>query len=251
MRPIWAQIVGVGLLLGAILSPGSGSAQTALPNWNGVWERVGGITFDPTLPRGVVDSPPYNAEYAARYRAILEGERIGKPFSDPSAQCLPPGMPRVMNMVYPLEVIVAPGKVTLIAEWMSQVRHIYTDGRPLPTDPEPTFNGYSIGRWQGGELLVETVGMRGDTVFNAAGAPHSESMVVRERFWQVDADTLKAEITVNDPKAFTKPWTVVKTYSRRPNWDLLEYVCEENNRNPVDENGVTGVILTSKTGGQK
>jgi hypothetical protein len=232
--------------LALLAAPSAGSAaaaRPALPNWNGVWERVGAITFDPTLKAGQIDSPPYKGDYAARWSAILAAERAGKPAADPSARCLPPGMPRVMNMVLPMEIIMIPGQVTVVAEWMGLVRRIYTDGRPHPADLDPTFNGHSTGRWSKGQLVVETVGLRGDTVFNAAGAPHSDAMTVKERYWQPAQNTLKIEITVDDPKAFTHPWTVLKTFTRRPGWEIQEYVCEENNRNPVDEHGLTGILL--------
>ena len=217
----------------------------AVAAFNGVWERVGIAGFDPTLKPGQVDQPPYNAEYAARYKQLIDGQKAGHIFSDPTANCVFAGMPRFMNLAIPMEIAVTPGRVFMMAEWNSEVRRIYTDGRGHPVDPDPTYNGHSTGRWENGQLHIDTVGLRGDTVFAATGAMHSEATTVQERLWLAGPDTLKDEITVLDPKAFTRPYVVTKTYRRQPDWEIQEYVCAENNRNQM-QNGVTGAELIPK-----
>lgn len=212
-------------------------------NWDGVWERVGGFSFDPTLPAGVLDKPPYNAEYAAKWQAVLAAEKAGHPKGDPTADCLPPGMPRMMNMVYPMDLTVTPRVTVVTPEWGEQSHRIYTDGRDHPKDLDPSYNGHAIGYWKGGMLFADTIGLRGDTRFNAAGAPHSDAIHLKERYWLAEPDTLKVEITVDDPKAFTHPWVVTKTYKRRPGWEIAEYVCNENNRNPIGADGATTILL--------
>ena len=230
---------GVRLLIAAVLLwpslevmaqvPGSKLKDgTEVPDIGGIWERIEGIRFNPTN-----QLPPYNAEYRRRYDLAMEARGRGERVADPTSQCLPQGMPRFMVASYPLEVLQTKGQVTFIAEWSSQVRRIFTDGRGHPPADEIdiTFNGHSIGRWEGQTLVVDTLGIRGDTSFDASPLTHSDQMTVSERIYLKDPKTLVAEITVTDPGAFTAPWKVVRTY-RRGGADarIMEYVCEENNR---------------------
>ena len=218
---------------------------TDLPDWNGVWERVGSITWEPTARPGVPENPPFTPEFAEKYRQTSQAAREGHPRADPTSTCLPPGMPRIMTMTYPMEILMTPGQVTIIAEWSSQVRRIFTDGRGHPPADEldPTFNGHSIGHWEGkgreAVLVIDTVGIRGDTGFDASGIEHSDQIHVTERMHLVPAvkgapDVIENEITVIDPKAFVHPWVVTKKYKRGgPDARIMEYVCEENNRDPL------------------
>src|SRR5262249_31480910 len=135
-------------------TPTDWMALAKLPDLTGVWEA-------PTVGRGgqgpAVAPPPVpqlTPAYAAKKR-----ELDARNFDDTdAANCLPTGMPAVMGHPYPYEFLLTPGKVTIVTEAYMQVRHIYTDGRPLPADPDPTFNGTSIGRWEGNTLVVETIG---------------------------------------------------------------------------------------------
>ena len=199
-----------------------------VPDMTGIWERIEGIRF---APAGQL--PPYNAEYRHRYDLAMEARNRGERVADPTSRCLPQGMPRFMVASYPLEILQTRGQVTIIAEWSSQVRRIFTDGRGHPPADEIdiTFNGHSIGRWEGQTLVVDTVGIRGDTSFDASPLTHSDQMTVSERIFLKDPKTLVAEITVTDPGAFTAPWKVVRSYRRGgPDARIMEYVCEENNR---------------------
>ena len=228
------------------------AAPASAQAWDGVWSPVENNMFDPS--GGRVDPnfgreyPPYKPEWEARYVATLQAAKAGKP-TDPTAACVPPGMPRMMASPYAQELIVKDRQVTLIKEYQSQVRRIYTDGRKLPPDPDATFNGYSIGHWEGDTLVVDTSHMRGDTMFDRTGAPHSDQIRVIERMRLKAPDLWEDAITVQDPVAFTKPWNVTRTYRRQPTWDVLEYVCEENNRNTPDAAGVN-TVSPRKTPGQ-
>ena len=229
------------------------SFPTGLGSWNPREVNV----FDPsavrqTLSPGGVTSfqpdasyerifPPYKPEYEARYAATLAKTARGIG-TDPTAGCVPPGVPRIMGTPYPLEFVIQPHRVLILFEAYSQRREIFTDGRGHPSELDPTYNGHSIGRWEGDTLVVHTVGLRGDTVFDVTGAPHSAAMSVTERLRRVDQDTLEDAITIEDPEAMTRPWTVVRTFAHRPDWTLTEYVCEENQRNPVLPDGTTGFI---------
>ena len=224
-------------------TPAGAQAPASPPDWTGIWTRVGSLNFDPTIPGAKPDNPPYTPTYAARFKGILESEAKGQPLNDRSAQCLPPGLVRMMNMVYPMEILQTRGQVTIVAEWMGQIRRIFTDGRPHPVDVDPTYNGHSIGHWEGQVLVVDTVGLHGGGILDDHGAPLGEALHVTERIWQADPDTLKDAFTIEDPGALTRPYTATKTFKRRGDIQIMEYVCEENNRNPVDANGVTGVKL--------
>ena len=208
----------------------------------GVWDRVGSINFDPTIPFDKPDQPPLTPKAAAQFQASLDSAAAGKPINDPHANCIPLGMPRMMNGVYLMEVLVAEEKVVVIGEEQSQVRRIWTDGRGFGDEIDPTYNGTSVGHWEGKVLVVETRGLHWDIPINQKGLMHSPNLTVSERLWLENADTLHDQITLTDPETFSKPWTVTKTYKRTRD-PLNEYVCEENNRNPVRADGVTGVVL--------
>jgi hypothetical protein len=213
--------------------------------WDGVWSPIENNMFDPS--RGQLNPnfarmyPPYKEEWEAKYVAVLEAARQGKPM-DPTSGCVPGGMPRIMGNPYPQEIVIQQKQVLIIKELQTQVRRIYTDGRKPPADPDPTYIGYSTGHWEGDTLVVETVGMRGDTVFDRTGAPHSDKMKVIERMRLRSPDVWEDQITIIDPVAFTKPWVVTRTYKRQPDWEILEYVCEENNRNPLNADGTNGFM---------
>jgi hypothetical protein len=177
-------------------------------------------------------------EYAARRDALRAQARE----DNETANCLPPGMPGIMNQPYPMEFLLTPGKLTIVIEAYTQVRHIYTDGRKLPEDPDEKFFGTSIGHWEGDTLVVETVGFSPLTQL-AAGIPHSDSMKILERFRLTDPDTMSIETTITDPKALTAPFTSSRTLKRHRNWTIAEYICEENNHNFVDDSGKAGIKL--------
>jgi hypothetical protein len=240
-------LVAFGLLL-----YGCGQPDSQLPDWSGVWMPVELNLFDPTAETVTGPTsdffgtprmfPPYNAEWEAKYVHEVELNASGFP-RDPTARCLPPGMPRIMSSPYPWEFVVERTRVTMLKEYMSQVRRIYIDGRGHPPDVDPSFNGHSIGHWEGDVLVIDTVGLRDDTPYDRTGAPHSDQLHVVERMRKIGPDLIENILYLEDPVAFTKPWTVRRTYKRMPGWEISEYVCEENNRNPVDENGNTTITL--------
>jgi hypothetical protein len=212
----------------------------------GLWDNPDGIGWTPGKQPGPGQGEPLTPEYQKIFDEHQKNAREGKPTGDITAACLPQGMPRIMTMTYPMEIIQNDQQVNIFAEWMEQTRRIYLDGRPHPPadELEPTFYGHSTGHWEGDVLVVETVGLRGDTNLEASGMPHSDQLVVRERIWLENDNLLKDEITLIDPKAYTKPWTVTKRYTRMDaGATLLPYVCLENQRNPVAADGSIGVVL--------
>jgi hypothetical protein len=240
------------------------AALAKLPDFTGVWEvglggggggarggaaaagAAAGARGAPPAARGAAPAargaapagPQLTPEYAVKRDAI---RALAKEDNE-SANCLPPGMPGIMTQPYPMEFLLTPGLVTIVIEAYSQVRHIYTDGRKLPDDPDEKFFGTSVGRWEGDTLVAETVGFSPLTQL-AAGIPHSDSMKILERFRLSDPDTMSIETTITDPKALTAPYVSSRTLKRHRNWTIAEYICEENNHNFVDESGKAGIKL--------
>lgn len=222
-----------------------------LPDFTGVWEvmmggppRTGNRGAAPSAPpraRAPRPRPALTPEYAAKAKA--EAAKTAAAESE-SANCLPPGLPGIMNQPYPMEFLLTPGQVTIVIEAYSQVRHIYTDGRALPADPDPSFYGTSVGHWEGDTLVAESVGF--EPVPRGLPFPTSDQMKVVERFHLSDPDTMTIETTIIDPKALTQPFDMgSRTLKRHRSWTIAEYVCEENNRNFVDSQGKAGINLTN------
>ncbi|HEY1240053.1 MAG TPA: hypothetical protein VGF16_05825 [Bryobacteraceae bacterium] len=150
---------------------------------------------------------------------------------DPEGFCLPPGVPRMMYTPYPAQIYQMADRILFIFEGGAHVwRLIWMDGRQHPADPNPTFLGDSIGHWEGDTLVVDTVGFNDRTWLDAAGHMHGEKLHVIEKFSRPDSDTLRLEAMIDDPDYYTKPWTVVTTSTWAPGQELLEYICQENNR---------------------
>jgi hypothetical protein len=237
-------------------TPADWAALGKLPDFTGVWEiPLGGAARGagrgapgaPAAPgraagrgRGMAPTPSLTPEFAAK--AQEQARAAAKAEDNPSANCLPPGMPGIMSQPYPIEILMTPGQVTIVVEAYTQVRHIYTDGRPMPEDPDPSFDGTSIGHWEGDTLVVETMGF--EPVPRGINFPYSEKMKIVERFKLADAETLNVETAILDPLALTQPFSMGnRVFKRHRSWTIAEYVCEENNRNFVDEKGKAGINL--------
>jgi len=182
--------------------------------------------------------------YTPKYDAMLKAYQANPPQDGPAANCVPPGMPGIMGQPYPMEFLFGPGKVTILIEAYEQIRHIYTDGRKHPADPDLTFNGDSIGHWEGDTLVVDSVGFTTDTPLSGGGSHHSDKMHIVERIRLVNPDLMEITTTVDDPEALQQPFTRVANFARHRDWTLAEYVCQQNNRNFVDASGKAGINLT-------
>jgi len=193
--------------------------------------------------RGAPQGPSLTPEAAARRKQLQSRGRE----DSQTANCVPPGMPGIMGQPYPMEFLLTPGQVTIVIEAYMQVRHIYTDGRALPDDPDLTFHGTSVGHWEGDALVVDTIGFSPLTEL-AGNVPHSGKMRIRERFTLTDPDTMSIETTITDPDVLTAPYTSTRVLRRHRSWTIAEYVCQENNRNFVDDKGKAGVILGNPSG---
>lgn len=148
-----------------------------------------------------------------------------------SRHALPPlGFSAIVHGRVYRKITQLPGLITILNERNSSFRQIFTDGRALPVDPNPTWNGYSVGKWDDDTLVVETNGFRGDLWLDRLGSPLTEGARVTERLRRVNFGRMEVEIAVNDPKAYTKPWTVKLNLFYVPDTDLLDYTCLENEK---------------------
>ncbi len=213
-----------------------------LPDWGGIWL----FTF-PRPAAGVRPAPPPPPPLKGKYKEGFEAWRAavkannGVVKTTASSYCSPPGMPGIMGIPqYPYEFLFTPGRVTINQEAWMQTRHIWTDGRPHPQDPEPGYFGDSIGHWEGDALVADTIAIK-DSVPLGMGASHSDKLHVTERIHlkKGEPDTLVDEITVEDPEALEHPYTTTSTFHRDRYGQLLEFECSENDRNPVDASGNT------------
>jgi len=165
----------------------------------------------------------------------LRNQRVARNNQDnPDAHCLPIGLMQLDTHPEPRKIIQSPGLIVILYEANAGVRQIFTDGRPLPgKDAEPWWYGYSTGKWAGDTLVVETTGFRDDVWLDVEGSPLTESGRMTERFRRVNYGNMEIEITVDDPKAYTKPWTVKVHHRIMLDTDLIEFVCQENEKDAV------------------
>ena len=238
--------IALGAAIGAILLSAVG-ASAAEPNIGGHWGRYPGrgVTPDPKLVAPRAGEPDLKAPYAAQYKELRDRQREadakGEPIANSGTECLPSGMPGMMGAIYPLEILPTPGQVTVIAEANSEVRRIYI-GEKLPKADElpPGYFGYSVGRWEGDTLVVETIGIK-DTV-RYRDIAHSDKMKITERIRLVSPDVLHDAVIIEDPDVLNKPYSFTFAYGRLKDYKMLEYVCE-NNREYIDDKGVARMRL--------
>lgn len=207
-----------------------------LPDWGGIW-------FLNRTPRGESrPQPRLKDEYLARYEQWRqETAEAGGVARRNRSNCSPPGMPRIMQLAqYPYEFLFTPGRVTINQEAWMQTRTVWTDGRAHPEDPDPTFMGHSVGRWEGDTLVIETIGIAEELEF-ASGALHSPGFRVIERIGlsEENPDVLINRMRMEDPLALAEPFETTVTYRRDRAGTLIEFQCSENDRNPVNAEGET------------
>ena len=207
------------------------SEVTQWPDWSGVWSP--GVS---AAARSTPTPPRLTPAAQARLDAFEAGKARGENLQTQAANCVPNGMPGIMRLPYPIEFVYSPGRVNILIETYSEIRRIYVGGRPPPEDPDPFFNGHSIGRWEGDTLVVDTVGIS-PQVSVIPGLRATELTSFRERITRVSHDSLVDEITITDPTLFAEPYVMVQNYTLQPNWEMREYVCQENNRDAADAEG--------------
>lgn len=241
-----------GMLVWAIVASDRAQAQVTIEHVEigGTWTisfaaggnpgSVAGARLPQSMPPL---KPEYRAVWEARQAAAREADARGEPLATSATFCLPQGMPSMMGGggPFPMEILVSPGRITIIQEAYNQVRRIYLDKPQADlADIEPGFYGHSVGRWEGDTLLVDTIGVKESVEFR--NVPHTLEMRMTERIRLRDSDTLVDEITIEDPQVLTEPWNVAFTFSRLPGYEIMEYVCEDN-REYAGQNGETRVRI--------
>jgi hypothetical protein len=164
--------------------------------------------------------------------AAMVNHRRQNPQESPFTQCLPGGIPATL-LVQTFKIIQTPHEIVMLPEIVNPPRLIHTDGRPLPKNPDPRYMGYSVGHWEGDTLVVDTVGVNERTAIDIAGHPRSESMHITERYRRRDVGHMDLEITFNDPKYYTRTFSIKTGLTLLPDIDLFEYVCAENEKDRV------------------
>jgi len=212
-------------------------------DFSGVWNYAGVLGF-----RGGPPPPPPGTPVQATFWNIEAGFTEGLPFQpwarvlrqqrmdanskdNPDAQCLPLGHMQLHTHSQPRKMIQTPEMIVILYEANADVRQIFLDGRERPpSDVQPWWNGYSRGRWEGDTLVVETTNLRDMGWLDVNGAPITSQATITERFRRPNAGTLEIDVTIDDPKAYTKPWTVRVNQRLLPDTELIEFVCLENNQ---------------------
>ena len=246
----WRDVVTKGVPRTAAGTPNLGAAAPRLaggktPDLSGIWdaEKIP-CTDEITQGLGCIDAVqgiPVSAFNIAGgfkevlpmqpWAAALVKQRMGDGSKDdPGSRCLPSPSPRQWSNFQIQKIIHTPDSLTILDEYMNQFRQIFLDGRALPKDPEPLFKGYSVGRWEGDTLVVETIGFKDDSWLDGFGHPLTAQARTVERIRRVNYGNLEVDLTVDDQKAYTKPWTVKIKLSLAINTELLEYICNENEK---------------------
>ena len=233
---LWVALLGMPLAAQWLNYPTSGIPRTkdgkpnlsapaprtsdGRPDISGIWKAPDTRYLENLAADGVeVPMRPWAAQV---YRE--REENFGK--DRPSGHCLPHSVTDFDAHFAPKKVIQTPGLVVMLFESYHSYRQIFTDGRPLPRDPDPAWFGYSVGKWEGDTLVVDTVGINEKTWLDDDGHPHSDALHVIERFRRPDFGHMEVQVTIDDSKAYTKPWTVTIRWEFVPDTELLDWVCE-------------------------
>ena len=233
----------------AAKAPPAGSPQlrdsrvpAGVPNISGVWVNKNlGVRVG---PNGGGD-PPWQPWAGAVFRDRAKQEAEGTPMWDPTGACWGSGMPRILVVGYPIEIVQTEDRVV----WMDESQHVFRVVRMNAAhrkDFKRTFMGDPVGHWEGDTLVIDTVGFSGKAQMDERGTPMTDQMHMVERVKRV-GDHLEDTYTIDDPGAYTRPWTQTRVLTYSPEERLQEYVCEENNRNtPGDDGKITTKLKASK-----
>ena len=240
------------VLASLLLAPAAhAQSKTNVPDFSGTWAPYrSGRGADPKLApppaTPVVLKPQYVKAYEERRAADAAANSRGEQLATAAINCIPYGMPSMMSVaVYPIEIIQTPKQMTIIQEAFSEVRRVFMDKPQLPIDEvPPSFHGRSVSRWEGGTLVVDTVGIKESVQYQRM--PHSDQMRIIERMRFVAPDILHDQITIEDPAVLETPYTYTLAYRRLPDYEMVEFVCAENNREYVDEQGVVRMRVREK-----
>lgn len=203
---------------------------------SGIWRADSGRYLSNLAGDGVeVPMYPWAAAVYKERRDTLARDK-------PQVRCMPHGVPDAMLVAgIPFKLVQTPGITIVLYEEFNQYRQIFTDGRALPVDPNPTWFGYSIGKWEGDTFVVDSAGFSDDgTWLDNGGHPHTDALHITERFRRPNFGTMEMDVTINDPKAYTKPWkSATVRFNLMPDTELIEHLCE----NEKDATHLAGVAI--------
>jgi hypothetical protein len=207
----------------------------ATPDLSGIWSRLrDGATArgyqSYVLDFGKSDSPmtPWAAAKYKINNPKFHGDDPNTVLSDPVFQCFPPGVPRIYLYNFPVQIVQIPGQVLMLFEYDHFVRRIYTDGRSHDKEQGPLWMGDSTGKWEGDTLVVDTINFNDKTLIDRVGRPHSDVLHLVERIRRIDPASMEIDFTVDDSKAYTKHWGTKLIFVQKPDWKIMEQVCEDN-----------------------
>lgn len=228
-------------------------AESERGDWTGVWviegtfmDKQDGSVIEPprrTRPTSANAASPLKGKYAEAQKAAALAAEKGIQIGDSTASCMPQGMPTFWGGPFAFEIMQTGKQINVLQEWNEQTRRIYLDGRKHPEDLDPTFNGHSIGHWEGNTLVVDSVGFREQVYVAMVNSGHSDQMHITERLRLIEPDILEITMVITDELAYVQPQTRTTRLKRRRDMEIQEYICAENNRNAPDESGATTVIL--------
>jgi len=194
------------------------------PDLSGVWSARG-LSAEIYAKGDPLMTPWAKAQYELAKPSFGPKAVLLSETNDPVYKCFPPGVPRIYFHPFPLQIVQIPGQVILMYEYDHTVRHVFTDGRKHPEDAEPTWLGHSIGQWEGETLVVDTVGFKDKTWIDRLGHAHSDQLHTIERLHRTAANNMQIDVTIEDPKAYTQPFSVTFNMRFEPKWDTAEMYC--------------------------
>ena len=206
------------------------------PDFSGIWEAENDICDDcPDMPSSreftnIGARLPGGLPYQPWAAELVKKRMADNGKDDPVSHCKPAGALRLLTYPPYRKIVQLPGLIAILSERDVTYRQIFTDGRPLPDAPQPSWNGYSSGHWEGDTLVVQTIGFRDGMWLDRSGSPMTDAAKMTERFRRVNYGNLEIQITLDDPKAYTARWTVTLHQFRVLNTELLEYFCQENEK---------------------
>lgn len=211
----------------ANLSAPAPRAADKHPDLSGIWEPEA----NKYVRDLAADLKSGDVPYLPWAKALFEERATGAHSrDDPDANCLPQGVPKIDAAPAPWKIVQSPGYIVIIYEAFNLWRQVFMDGRELGADVNPTWMGYSTGKWEGDTLVVDSRGFNGKLWLDQLGRPSTEALHVTERFHRKDFGHMDLRITIDDPKAYSRPWTVTEQVHLLPDTELLEFICNENNR---------------------
>ena len=220
-------------------APPSGPAPrlaNGKPDFSGVWQspRMADVTQDMPCCKGVKELPftPWGKQQWDSYDAA-KGDYTGS--------CLPFGLLRSVGGPHPIQIVQNDKYLAMLFEQNSWFHVTPIDGRPHLKDPDPTWFGSSVGHWEGDTLVIDSIAFNGKIKADTNGHPVSEQLHTIERFKRRDLGHIDYVLTIDDPKTYTKPWDSVRTWTLRPDWEIMEYSCEENNKDIFEGHIKAGV----------